>query len=282
MAGINLSKTQRTKNKTKNQVEFTSIQTPKYLENEMAKFNSFMVKSMRKRFENKVIKAMNKNTIDKFQDAQIGNYAVVFNELFKDFTKSIDKQFSQDRIDLFIKKLFNQADAYNQARFYGNVSITMGVDMEAILKTDGLNSFKNAKSIQSVDMINKLKTDTITAYKTNVLRRMSAGDSLADLYQEVKKQTGMRLKSGDLIARNELKNFNAELANKRATNNGITKGIWITAQDERVRDSHAKFNGKEFDIDKGLYNSATKQWIKPSEEINCRCTIKYIVNFDEE
>tara|TARA_R110000764_G_scaffold226390_1_gene316155 strand:- start:50 stop:898 length:849 start_codon:yes stop_codon:yes gene_type:complete len=282
MAGIDLAKIQRTKNKTKNQVEFTSIQTPKYLENEMSKFNSFMVKSMRKRFETKVLKAMSKNTIDKFQDAQVGNYAVVFNELFKEFTKSIDRQFSGDRIDLFVKKLFNQADSYNQARFYGNVSNTMGVDMEAILKTDGLNSFKNAKSIQSVDMLNKLKADTITAYKTNVLRRMSAGDSLADLYQEVKKQTGMRLNSGDLIARNELKNFNAELANKRAKNNGITKGVWVTAQDERVRDSHAKFNGKEFDIDKGLYNSTTKQWIKPSEEINCRCTTRYIVNFDEE
>lgn len=281
MAGIDLSTAPRNKNKNKERVEFTSINTPKYLENEMAKFNRFMVKQIRKRFENKVLKQLNKNTINKFQDAQIGNYATVFNSLFKEVEKSINKQFSNDRLDKFVKQLFSKTDEYNQNRFYSNVDNTMGIDLNEILKTDGLNSFVNAKTLQSTDMLEKLKNETLTAYKTNVLRRMSAGNSLADLYQEVKKQTGMRLSNGDLIARNELKNFNAELANKRAENNGITKGIWVSSKDERVRDQHKNFDGKEFDIKKGLYNSTTKQWETPGSAINCRCTTRFIVDFEE-
>ena len=283
MAGIDLATAKRSKNKTKEQVEFTGINSPMYLEKQMAKFNTFMVKEIRKRFENKVLKKMNKGTVEKFQDskenvlvshmetivyhdsmdnfnnripshktritktpyaikdldtafiihhrildiefqdAQEGNYAVIYNKLFNEFKKSVDKQFSPARIEKFVKQLFNKADSYNQGRFYSNVNNTMGIDLDAVLKTDGLNSFVNAKTLQSTDQLEKLKSDTLVAYKTNVLRRMSAGDSLTSLYQEVKKQTGLRLKNGDLIARNELKSFNSELSNKRAENNGITK-----------------------------------------------------------
>lgn len=293
MSSIDLKKANRNKNKTKEAVKFSSIRSPLYLEKQIAKFNIFMVKEITKRFENQVLKKMNKTTISKFHDSkfvnmqwedeenkQIGNYAVIYESLFKKMSKSINKQFTNKRISNFVKKIFSQANNYNQKRFYQNVNNTMGIDLENVLQTDGLNSFINAKSLQSTDMLEKLKNETLVAYKTNVLRRMSAGESLSDLFQEVKKQTNLRLDRGDLIARNELKAFNSELANKRAENNGITKAIWRTSEDERVRSCHKDRDGKEYDIKKGLYSSCDRKTIKPSEEINCRCTAEYIVEFE--
>lgn len=293
MGSLDLKKINRNKNKTKKEVKFTSIKSPLYLERQIAKFNKFMVNEIEKRFKNQVLKKMNKSTISKFHDgkfvnlifldkknSQMGNYAFIYDKFFNKVKTSINKQFNTKRITKFIQNIFGQVDTYNQKRFYQNVNNTMGIDLDKVLQTDGLNSFVNAKSLQSSDMLEKLKDETLVAYKTNILRRMSAGDNLQNLFSEVKKQTSLRLQRGDLIARNELKAFNSELANKRAENNGITKAIWRTSKDERTRGCHIARDGKEYDIKKGLYSSCDQKTIKPSEEINCRCTAEYVVDFE--
>jgi len=223
---IELSEQGRTKNKTKDEVVLRGIKTPMTLEMKMRKFNRFMVREIRKRFENQVLNKLQVKTLEKFEDAQIGNYAVVYDKLSKAFTKKINKQFSSDRINKFVKDLYRETNTFNKNQFSGTVSANLGVDLDEVLKTDGLNSFVNAKTLESRNMIEKLKNDTIASYRQNTLRRMSAGSSLVDLFQQVKKDTGLKLKNGDLIARNELKAFNSELSKKRAENVGVKKAIW--------------------------------------------------------
>lgn len=297
MPAINLSEAQRTKNKTKRSVQLRGIKPPKKYEAEMRRFAMFMVKQMRERFENQVLKKLHVSTIEKFadrlpipetgdfeavhfHDAQIGNYAVVYDGLVKKFRKQIEKQFSEERIKKFTQKLYQNVSDYNRSGFTGTVSDKIGIDLEQVLQTDGLNSFTNAKTLQSTDMIQKLRDETIVAYKANVLRRMSAGADLRDLFDQVRKQTKVESRKADLIARNELKAFNAELSKKRAQNVGITKAVWQTAEDERVRDCHKSLNGKEYEIGKGLKDPCTGEMIEPGEQINCRCISLPIVEFE--
>ena len=231
-----------------------------------------------------VLAKLNKTTQAKFQDAkneQIGNYAIVYNKLFNEFKRSINNQFSEQRIKSLVKQLYKQTSETNSQHFASTVNTNLGVNLDDVLKQDGLNTFTNAKTLQSTDMLKKLRDETVVAYKANVLRRMSAGASLKDLYKEVKKNTGMRLRRGDLIARNELKSFNAELTKKRQQNAGVTKAIWQTVEDERVRPCHQARDGKEYDIEKGLYSSCDGKFLQPAEEINCRCVSISIINFDE-
>ena len=280
---IQLSEVQRKKNKTKDKVELRGVKSPMGLERKMERFNRFMVREIRKRFENQVLNKINKTTQAKFTDAkngQIGNYASVYNKLYGKFKKSIDKQFNNKKINKFIKDLYRQAHKNNTTQFTGSVNASMGVNLDDVLKTDGLNSFVNAKTLESTDMLEKLKTETMTTYKANSLRRMSAGASLADLFDQVKKDTGLRLKRGDLIARNELKAFNSELTKKRSENLGITMAVWQTAEDERVRKCHSEFNGKEYTIGKGFFCTVSGEWEEPGEPINCRCVALPVIEFD--
>ena len=277
---IELSEQERTKNKTKEEVVLRGIKTPMTLEAKMRKFNRFMIREIRTRFENQVLKKLQAKTLDKFEDAQIGNFAVVFDKLVNAFERKINNQFSKEKINTFVKKLYSETNAFNKGQFAGTVNTNLGIDLDDVLKTDGLNSFVNAKTLESRGMIEKLKAETIASYKANTLRRMSAGDSLATLFKQVKKDTGLKLKNGDLIARNELKAFNSELSKKRAENVGITKAIWRTAEDERVRSCHRFLEGKEFTVGKGLKCPDGRGPIEPGEEINCRCVAEYIVEFD--
>ncbi|WP_373073999.1 phage minor head protein [Sulfurimonas sp.] len=256
------------------------LRTPLTLEKELDNFMKFMVKSMSKRFETKVLAAMNKSTVDKFQDAQTGNYANIFNKLVREFEKSINEQFSQKRINNYIKKLYKKTNKLNDKAFYHSVNSKVGVDVKSIIGTDGLNSFVNAKSLETIGQVVKVKKEMMENLSQNTLRLMSAGKNLDTLYEEVTNTKQKNLNKSELVSRNELKTFNSQLSDKRATNLGIQKAVWNTVGDERTRPCHRKRDGEEFDIEKGLYSSCDQKWLKPGEEINCRCFATYVVEFD--
>jgi uncharacterized protein with gpF-like domain len=267
------------KTKKKN-VKLKPLRTPRALEQELDNFIKYMVKTASKRFETKVLKAMNKTTVDKFQDAQEGNYARIFEKLVKDFKKSINEQFSESRIKKYIKKLYGKTDKMNDKAFYHAVQSKVGVDVKSIIGTDGLNSFVNAKSLETIGQIVKLKNEMIENLSQNTLRLMSAGKNLETLYEEVTNTKQKNLNKSGIVSRNELKAFNTQLNNKRAENLGVKKAVWNTVGDERSRPCHVKRDGLEFDIEKGLYHSCDGLTIKPGEEINCRCFATYVVEFD--
>ncbi len=264
----------------KKPVKVKPLRTPRALEKELDNFIKFMVKTASKRFETKVLQAMNKSTIDKFQDAQEGNYARIFEKLVKDFKKSINAQFSEKRIQTYIKNLYKRTDKMNDKTFYNAIQSKIGVDAKSIIGTDGLNSFVNAKSLETIGQVVKLKNEMVENLSQNTLRLMSAGKKLDTLYEEVRNNKQKNLNKSELVSRNELKAFNTQLNNKRAQNLGIQKAVWNTVGDERSRPCHLKRDGKEFDIEKGLYDPCDGEWLKPGEEINCRCYATYVVEFD--
>lgn len=264
----------------KKSVKVKPLRTPRALEQEFDNFIKFMVKTSTKRFETKVLKAMNQSTVEKFKDAQEGNFARIFNKLVKDFKKSINQQFSEKRIQSYIKKLYSRTDKMNDKAFYQAIQSKVGVDAKSVIGTDGLNSFVNAKSLETIGQVVKLKNEMIENLSQNTLRLMSAGKNLETLYEEVSNQKQKNLNKSELVSRNELKAFNTQLNNKRAANLGIQKAIWNTVGDERSRPCHVKRDGMEYDIEKGLYHPCDGEYLKPGEEINCRCFATFVVEFE--
>lgn len=254
--------------------------TPRLIENELEDFLRFMEKSIKERFINQVLKKMNKGTVEKFADAQIGNYVTIFNKLARKFKKSINSQFNEDRIREFIQKKYKQTANMNDKKFYESLTKSIGIDVKDIIKTDGTNSFVNAKSLETIGQIIKFKEESIFNYTQNVIRLMSAGKDLESLYKEVENQSGKNKSKSSIVARNELKAFNSQLSDKRALNSGIQKAIWRTVGDERTRPCHKERDGLEYDIEKGLYHSCDGKTLKAGEEINCRCYAEYVVEFD--
>ncbi|ELZ1101181.1 TPA: phage head morphogenesis protein, partial [Escherichia coli] len=75
----------------------------------------------------------------------------------------------------------------------------------------------------------------------------------------------------ETIARDQNNKATAVIQSERQKKLGITKGIWRHSHaGKQPRPSHVKADGKEFDLDKGLYLDG--EWVLPGEAINCRCT----------
>ena len=72
------------------------------------------------------------------------------------------------------------------------------------------------------------------------------------------------------------------MAKNRGLELGAKKGVWQTAEDEKVRPSHNDRNGKEFDLKEGLYSSLDGKKLLPGEDYQCRCTFFLVFEDDEE
>lgn len=84
-----------------------------------------------------------------------------------------------------------------------------------------------------------------------------------------------------LISRDQVQKATQEFARENAKAYGATKAEWIHIPGEKSsRITHMHMDGKEFNIDEGLYDEAVQRKVKPGELPYCMCSQRFI--FPEE
>ena len=241
-----------------------------------------MIDLMSQIYENQVLKELNQSTIDKFADSgdQSGNYARAFNRLSNKVRKKLLRRFSNLRIERMAKEYLDQEDRQSQAKLYKAVESRVGIPASQLALKEGLTPTKNALILETTEWMKKLRDETLELYTANTLRQMALGNGISDIMQEFSQMKEKRKNHAKFTARNQINNFNSIMTKARAQKAGVKKAIWQTAEDERVRPSHADRNGKEFDLSEGLYSSKDGKYLLPAVDYNCRCT--YILVFEED
>jgi SPP1 gp7 family putative phage head morphogenesis protein len=110
---------------------------------------------------------------------------------------------------------------------------------------------------------------------------MTLGSSYDEILKEFKKDSKVKVNHAKFIARNQVANFNSISSKIRAQNLGITKAIWRTAHDERVRQCHKVRDGKEYDLSEGLYSSCDGKKLHVGTDYNCRCIAEYVIEVQD-
>lgn len=130
-------------------------------------------------------------------------------------------------------------------------------------------------SDNSEDYILKYGENFSTWLKTAIRNNYLEGGSYTNLQKEIRARIPVEKRKAKTIARNETSTFTSVMNKKRADDLGVEEGEWQSSEDERVRSSHRKANGKVFNIDKGLLVDG--EYVQPGQPINCRCWMKYII-----
>ena len=261
-----------------------NIKTPSPLRSVEREFSSEMVKmvdQISKRFKNQVFDEMNKGTIEKFADAQIGNFAVIFLKLVKNVKNKLFRQYSDDRIQNLVDQTTGKINRRNQKLLYEAVEKEIGIDTRVLIKEEGISSTINAFRIETEVWVQRLRNKTLEDFTANSLRVMSEGGSLSDVLIEFNDNVDKSKKNARMMARTQTSTFNSLLTKVRAQKLGITKAVWETSLDERTRKCHAARQGKEFDLSEGLYSSCDGKILLPGTDWNCRCTCTLIISDDE-
>lgn len=102
------------------------------------------------------------------------------------------------------------------------------------------------------------------------------GWSYKRLGDHIMERFGVSQSRARFIARNELSTIYSDVTKRRQQNAGVSKYIWRTSRDARVRDSHEELEGKTFSWD------APPSVGHPGQDYLCRCTAEPIIDLGVE
>lgn len=261
-------------------VQIKAPSSPRSAERELDHVLDYMVSQISQRFRNHALNGLHASTVKKFADAQPGNYGKVFLGLARQTQRRLLRQFDDDRIEAMVSGIMGKVDKRNRAQLYAMVEKRLGLSTTELTRTEGLTSQINALTLETAQWAKKLRDETLEMYTANSLRAMTLGQSLPDILAEFDGLVEKRKNHAKFTARNQVANFNSVTTKLRAQNLGITKAVWSTSDDERVRQSHKVRDGKEFALDKGLYSSVDGRWLLPGTDYQCRCSYDLVVSDD--
>lgn len=136
------------------------------------------------------------------------------------------------------------------------------------------------QAVKSAELIKGIQTSTADRLSQKISDAYNKGKTQSEINAIVQKSLKVSEGRAATIGRDQTQKFGNEINRERQKAVGITKFIWRTMDDNRVRDTHKHVDGKVFDWETGAQGLLDLPKSKfPGDDINCRC---YPEPYDEE
>ena len=180
-------------------------------------------------------------------------------------------------------RMVEGADKASQGATYASLKeLSGGLSIKTSTLSAAAKETMKASVTENVALIKSIPAQYFDQITQATMRSITTGNGLADLAPALEKYEGITKRRAEFIARDQTSKAYANMNRDRMIKVGVKKAEWIhSGGGSHPRETHVEMDGKEFDIEKGMYDSAVGRWIQPGEEINCRCTSRPIITFDE-
>lgn len=165
-----------------------------------------------------------------------------------------------------VKAMVRDGNQYNKRSNRALWSDAVGVSFAKIMDREGITEIMQAKVRENVSLIRSVSSEMLERTE-DVLWRQLNGQTTETLNAALSSIYGNANNRATIIARDQTSKFNAALNRQRNENLSVTKYIWRTSNDERVRDSHEANNGQTFEYDEPPPSTGN-----PGDDVLCRCT----------
>lgn len=136
--------------------------------------------------------------------------------------------------------------------------------------TAEMNNALQATITENVNLIRSIPQQYLTQVETLVMQSVSRGRDLGTLTKELQQRYGVTRRRAAFIALDQNNKATSAMQSARQRALGIRRGRWRHSHaGKEPRISHVKADGKEFDLDKGMFIDG--EWIMPGQKIRCRC-----------
>lgn len=196
------------------------------------------------------------------------------------FTKILKGKVSKAFIEKIARQSLTRADKYCERDFKRHLQASaksFGVDLDKLGLWKKYSSYMATAVVENVSLVQDLADEQARRLQSIVLRSVREGLPVSRTRGEIEHALGVGKRRAATIARTETHKLTQQLADRRAEDLGITRGVWRAVMDNRTSEQHARFNGKEFDLVKGLYDPREKSYNWPGRRVNCRCWTEYII-----
>lgn len=183
------------------------------------------------------------------------------------------------RVKALLNREYADADLYN-------IALAMGLSVETIIRANAqaqaeqvfgdtagrvtlppsCTDLLKLKAKENVQLIKTLPERHFGALQTSVLSAITQGTRVEDIEDLIDDRFDSMGANAELIARDQVGKLNGQLTEMSQTDLGVSKYVWRTAGDDRVRSAHAAHEGQIFSWDDPPPGTG-----HPGEDFQCRC-----------
>ena len=139
-------------------------------------------------------------------------------------------------------------------------------------EAQGIREMMGSFVANNVRLIQSIKARMLDRVDNIVSNGLLNGRRATRIAADVRRATATSKKTARLIARDQTASLNGQLDRARQTANGITRFVWVTVGDDRVREEHEELDGRTF-----TWANGAPGGIFPGGPINCRCSSSPVV-----
>lgn len=122
---------------------------------------------------------------------------------------------------------------------------------------------------ENADLITTIPERYFDRLRAQVEDAYESGMSTDELEDEIEESYGVSESDAARIARDQVGKLNGQVNQDRQESLGITRFVWQTMNDDRVRETHAHLQGESFDWNDPPVDDVTGETITPGSAIQC-------------
>lgn len=179
---------------------------------------------------------------------------------------------ANERAKIFIRSVLRRTD-----RNLENILRKGGMSVKFRL-TDAMRDVLNAMVHENVSLIRSIPQRYLQEVEGLVMRSVQIGGDLKPLATELRHRYQLTRKRAAFISRDQNSKANAVFTRVRQLELGVKEAVWLHSHaGKKPRPTHVAMNGRRYDIAKGMWDPAEKNYVWPGQLINCRCVGRSVV-----
>ncbi len=184
-------------------------------------------------------------------------------ELMEQARETIAESVTTRDLERLAREVSSRTADYQGTQLHRQVRAAFGADVFS--QDRALRPLTEAFVDANVGLIKKIGDDLATEIESATMRAIQDGMLHGDLAKELEGRFGFAEKRAELIARDQVGKAYGQINAARQRELGVTRFIWRTVGDERVRSEHEDREGETYEY------SDPPDGELPGEPINCRC-----------
>ncbi|MES2587001.1 MAG: phage minor head protein [Pseudomonadota bacterium] len=162
------------------------------------------------------------------------------------------------------------------ASFSSGIKTAFGIDVASVLSIDAIREPFTLAIKANVELITSFAPEYHQKILDAVYKNWAGGMGQESLFDTVMNMGDVAESRAQLIARDQTSKMNGAFTRARQESVGITKYVWQTSGDERVREEHASLDGETFSWDE------PPEVGNPGDDFNCRCVALPVIETEDE
>lgn len=212
-------------------------------------------------------------------------------KVFREIAQTVEQKFASLHLGKMLRATAEMTERNSLREWKRAVKETLGIDL--------MNSYYDGRFFEeyirkwvdeNVLRITSIPNQTLGEMQQTILEGFRKGKTIRDIQREIQNQYHVTRSTARLIARDQISTLNSQITQAQQRDAGITKYVWSTSHDSRVRECHAELDGKIISWDDPpamWYNTKSKGTVytgrrcHPGEDYACRCCALPYFEFDK-